>query len=44
MDDDEIVSNIESVLNNIISSVKRGKNNIRSIYVKLTMGPAIKLL
>lgn len=44
MDDDEIVTNIESVLNNIMSSVKRGRNNIRSIYIKLTMGPAIKLL
>ena len=44
MNDDELVSNIESVLSNIINSVKRGKNNIRSIYIKLTMGPAIKLL
>jgi len=44
MNDDELVSNIESVLTNIINSVKRGRNNIRSIYVKLTMGPAIRLL
>lgn len=44
MNDDELVGNIESVISNVTNSLKRGRNNIRSIYVKLTMGPAVRML
>lgn len=43
MSDDEIVGNIETVLNSLTDSLKRGANNIKSIYLKMTMGPAVKL-
>lgn len=44
MSDDEIIGNIESLLNDLVNNLKRGRNNIRSIYVKLTMGPAIRVV
>jgi large subunit ribosomal protein L1 len=44
MSDDELVGNIESILNNLINTLKRGRNNIRSVYVKMTMGPAIRVV
>lgn len=43
MSDEELVTNIESILNNLTNSLKRGFNNIKSVYVKLTMGPAVKV-
>jgi large subunit ribosomal protein L1 len=43
MTDEEVVGNIEAVLSNLIQSLRRGVNNISSIYVKLTMGPAVRL-
>ncbi len=44
MQDDELVDNIESVLNNLTGALKRGENNIKSVFLKLTMGPAIKVI
>ena len=44
MSDDEIASNVEAVLSNLNNSLKRGMNNVKSVYLKLTMGPAVKLL
>lgn len=44
MPDDEIASNVEAVLSNLNNSLKRGMNNVKSVYLKLTMGPAVKLL
>jgi large subunit ribosomal protein L1 len=43
MPDEEVVGNIEAVLSNLIQSLRRGANNISSVYVKLTMGPAVRL-
>ncbi len=44
MPDDDIASNVETVLSNLNNSLKRGMNNVKSVYLKLTMGPAVKLL
>ncbi len=44
MPDDDIASNVEAVLSNLNNSLKRGMNNVKSVYLKLTMGPAVKLL
>ena len=44
MSDEELVDNIESVLGNLTGALKRGANNIKSIFLKLTMGPAIKVI
>jgi len=44
MKDEEIAENIESVLSNLTRTLKRGAGNIKSVYIKLTMGEAVKLI
>ncbi len=44
MSDEEIAGNIEAILSGLMASLKRGMNNVRSIHVKLTMGPAVRLI
>ncbi len=43
MTDDEIAQNIETVVNNISSVTKRGFSNIKTMFVKLTMGDSVKI-
>ncbi len=43
MTDEQVTQNIETVLNNLAGATKRGYGNIRSIYLKLTMGEAVRL-
>ncbi|MBO8175809.1 MAG: 50S ribosomal protein L1, partial [Thermococcus sp.] len=43
MDDEKIAENIETVLNAIIGKLERGENQVKSVYVKTTMGPAVKV-
>jgi large subunit ribosomal protein L1 len=43
MPDEEIAGNVDAVLNSLTGVLKRGANNIKSVYLKLTMGPAVKL-
>jgi large subunit ribosomal protein L1 len=43
MSSDAIAENVLSVLRNIESKLEKGENNIKSIYIKTTMGPAIKV-
>jgi large subunit ribosomal protein L1 len=43
MTNEEVAGNIEALITNLINALKRGINNISSIYVKLTMGPAVQL-
>ena len=44
MPDEELADNIEYVLGNLNGVLSRGPNNVKSIYLKLTMGPAIKVI
>lgn len=44
MDPEKISENIEAVINRIEHRYERGFYNIRSIYVKTTMGPAVKVI
>ncbi|MFB0558677.1 MAG: 50S ribosomal protein L1 [Candidatus Bathyarchaeia archaeon] len=44
MPDEEIAGNVDAVFSSLSNSLKRGLNNVRSAYIKLTMGPAVKLL
>lgn len=44
MPDEEIAGNVEAIFSSLSNSLKRGLNNVRSAYLKLTMGPAVKLL
>lgn len=44
MPPEDIAQNIEAVLNRIVSRLEKGEMNIRSAYVKTTMGPAVRIL
>ena len=43
MDDKDIEKNIQTLLNFLKSRLPRGKNNIKNLYLKLTMGHPVKL-
>merc|ERR1712156_415636 len=44
MADDELKSNIMMSLNFLASLLKKGWHNIKSVYIKSTLSPSIKLL
>ncbi len=41
---EEISENINSVLKFLENRLEKGKNNIKSVFVKTTMGPSIKIM
>ncbi len=43
MEIDKVVQNAVEVVNRIQTKLEKGEENIRTIYVKTTMGPAIKV-
>jgi len=43
MENDSIVENALTVVRNVENRLEKGENNIRTIYIKSTMGPAIKV-
>ncbi len=43
MEDEKIAENVENVLSSLTAALRRGMGNIRSIYLKLTMGSAVKV-
>jgi ribosomal protein L1 len=43
MSDEDIAQNIESVISNLTGATKRGWGNVRSMFLKLTMGEAVKM-
>ncbi|MFQ5815091.1 MAG: 50S ribosomal protein L1 [Candidatus Hydrothermarchaeaceae archaeon] len=43
MDDKSLAENIEAVLKYLEGKLARGVDNIRSVYIKATMGPSVKL-
>jgi large subunit ribosomal protein L1 len=43
MSPDQIAQNVDAVLNRIVGKLERGRTNIESVYVKATMGPAVRL-
>lgn len=44
MKPEEIAENIDTVIRRIVDDLERGKMNIASVYVKTTMGPAVRLM
>lgn len=44
MDDSKIAENIETVINGVISSLPKDKENIKNFYLKLTMGKGVKFV
>ena len=43
MKPEEIAQNVDVVLARIVGKLERGRTNIESVYVKTTMGPAVRL-
>jgi len=43
MTDEQVAQNIEVVITNLVGATKRGLGNVKSIYLKTTMGEAVKL-
>lgn len=43
MEDDKLAENTEVVLSTLLGSLKRGMGNIRSIYLKTSMGEPVRL-
>ncbi|WP_456368512.1 50S ribosomal protein L1 [Thermococcus sp.] len=43
MDDEKLAENAEAVLSAIINKLERGENQVKSVYIKTTMGPAVKV-
>lgn len=41
---EDIAENVEAVLKRLVSKLERGKLNIASVYVKTTMGKAVRLM
>ncbi len=42
--EEKIAENIDLVIGRIIEDLERGRMNIHSVYVKTTMGPAVRLM
>jgi large subunit ribosomal protein L1 len=43
MKPEEIAQNVDAVLGRVVGKLERGRTNIESVYVKTTMGPAVRL-
>ena len=43
MPPEQIAQNVDAVLGRIVGKLERGRSNIESVYVKTTMGPAVRL-
>ena len=43
MEEDKVAANMEAVFNFLKERLPKGKNNIKSAYIKLSMGPAVKV-
>jgi len=41
---EDIAANIEALLSTVESKLQNGTQNIASVYVKTTMGPAVRLM
>jgi large subunit ribosomal protein L1 len=44
MDPKAISENVEAVITKLDQTLKDGRHNLKSVYVKTTMGPAIKVI
>jgi large subunit ribosomal protein L1 len=44
MSDEDIADNIQAIIKRLEGTLERGRMNIRSVYVKTTMGPSQKVL
>lgn len=43
MPPEQIAQNVDALLTRVVGKLERGRTNIESVYVKTTMGPAVRL-
>jgi large subunit ribosomal protein L1 len=43
MTEEKVAANMEAIFNFLKEKLPKGKNNIKSAYIKLSMGPAVKI-
>lgn len=43
MPPEQIAQNVDALLSRVVGKLERGRTNIESVYVKTTMGPAVRL-
>ncbi|MGB4362801.1 MAG: 50S ribosomal protein L1 [Methanothermobacter tenebrarum] len=44
MDEEKITENIESILDVLDRNLEKGRKQVKSMYIKTTMGPAVKVI
>ena len=44
MDVKDLTENVDAVITKLEQTLKDGKQNLKSVYVKTTMGPAVKVI
>jgi large subunit ribosomal protein L1 len=44
MSNDELSDNMDAILNRVEASLEQGSFQIRSVYVKTSMGPAVRVI
>jgi len=44
MPEEQIAENIDAIIKRVESVLEQGTMNVRSVYVKTTMGPAVKVV
>jgi large subunit ribosomal protein L1 len=44
MSPEDLAENVDVIMKRLVSKLARGKMNIQSVYVKTTMGKAVRLL
>jgi large subunit ribosomal protein L1 len=43
MPPEKIAQNVDALLGRVVGKLERGRNNVESVYVKTSMGPAVRL-
>ena len=44
MSPEDLAANVDSVMKRVLARLERGQSNIHSVFVKTTMGPAIRIM
>jgi len=44
MSPEDLAENLDAVLKRVISKLERGKMNVKSVYIKSTMGPSVRVI
>ena len=44
MNPEQLADNVDTILKKVESVLESGEMNIRSVYIKTTMGPAVKVI